>query len=500
MESNIYDREMAGVLAETQAAMNDPSSIDMDRLRKEAEQADLEFAVPEPGPGPRVYNEAGRDRPGWQIYGLDEKNVHLVMGLDTTGGQVADNDKNALLSDEAKDYMAWMHRVYPEECTPQFLARVFKIRVQRVMAIIALKKIEAEAQTKREQEEWDIVQAAQDKIKAAGSFDAAGYGRGSDDPPPEAKPEGESVSQTAEASDSQTAEQSGEVGASPDSTAAAATEESAESSAAEDTEEAAAIADGSGQDGAPRQAGAPGQTADSSGTSGNPGQAEDDDDDEEDWASDDEIPVKGGGNLGGKDLDDYRADPETGEIPGIVYATVNELREDEVDSFTKPMHTLDVTEALRDTIEHEIWDCVEAEGTYERHVKLLPSYPVFKEGPDGRLVHCGLTQEQLEEKAEMEAEEEEEAMIHMFERNLRWNLGMDGADVQRKSRITHPPRRPQKGWNLVVEPLINRKSKAKKQDLGPAFVAEPSGKQRSLTESEAKMLERTRPLPRRRVM
>lgn len=39
----------------------------------------------EPGPAPRMFNEAGRDRPGWQIYGLDEKNVHLVMGLDTTG-------------------------------------------------------------------------------------------------------------------------------------------------------------------------------------------------------------------------------------------------------------------------------------------------------------------------------------------------------------------------------------------------------------------------------
>jgi hypothetical protein len=42
----------------------------------------------EPGPAPRIYNEAGRDRPGWEIYGLDEKNVHLVMGLDVTGAHL----------------------------------------------------------------------------------------------------------------------------------------------------------------------------------------------------------------------------------------------------------------------------------------------------------------------------------------------------------------------------------------------------------------------------
>lgn len=34
------------------------------------------------------------------------------------GGRVADNDKNALLSQEAKDYMAYMHTVYPEKCDP----------------------------------------------------------------------------------------------------------------------------------------------------------------------------------------------------------------------------------------------------------------------------------------------------------------------------------------------------------------------------------------------
>lgn len=46
MEANVYDREMAIVLAETQAAMNDPGSFDREKFRKEAELAELEFAIP----------------------------------------------------------------------------------------------------------------------------------------------------------------------------------------------------------------------------------------------------------------------------------------------------------------------------------------------------------------------------------------------------------------------------------------------------------------------
>lgn len=46
MEANVYDGEMAILLAETQAAMNDPGSFDQEQFRKEAELADLEFAIP----------------------------------------------------------------------------------------------------------------------------------------------------------------------------------------------------------------------------------------------------------------------------------------------------------------------------------------------------------------------------------------------------------------------------------------------------------------------
>jgi hypothetical protein len=60
-----------------------------------------------------------------------------------------------------------------------------------------------------------------------------------------------------------------------------------------------------------------------------------------DWSS---APA---GNLWGEELQQYRSDPITGEVPGIVYKEMGSLREDEVVPFTKPMHTLDVTEAVR---------------------------------------------------------------------------------------------------------------------------------------------------------
>ena len=33
---------------------------------------------------------------------------------------------------------------------------------------------------------------------------------------------------------------------------------------------------------------------------------------------------------------------------------------------------------VQDIVEHDLWECIHAEGTDERHVKLLPSIPKFK--------------------------------------------------------------------------------------------------------------------------
>lgn len=36
-------------------------------------------------PEPPDFNSAGPDRAGWRVYGLDEENAQIVMGLDFTG-------------------------------------------------------------------------------------------------------------------------------------------------------------------------------------------------------------------------------------------------------------------------------------------------------------------------------------------------------------------------------------------------------------------------------
>jgi hypothetical protein len=46
MESNIYDREMAILLAETQSDLKDPGGVDKDKLREEEELANLQFMTP----------------------------------------------------------------------------------------------------------------------------------------------------------------------------------------------------------------------------------------------------------------------------------------------------------------------------------------------------------------------------------------------------------------------------------------------------------------------
>jgi hypothetical protein len=57
-----------------------------------------------------------------------------------------------------------------------------------------------------------------------------------------------------------------------------------------------------------------------------------------------------------------------------------------------------------------------------------------------------------------------------------------GKTISRTSRRAHAPRRPKKGWSLVVRPLGDSKDEA--------FVAEPDGTRRSISEDERLLLER----------
>ncbi|KAK9833661.1 hypothetical protein WJX74_002119 [Apatococcus lobatus] len=91
-----------------------------------------------------VFNTAGNNQPAWEVIDVDEEICATYWHWDLTGGQVFENEKNALLSDEAKKAIYMLHtRVGLDEKT---LAKLFRVRQQRVMAIIALKQMEAEAE------------------------------------------------------------------------------------------------------------------------------------------------------------------------------------------------------------------------------------------------------------------------------------------------------------------------------------------------------------------
>lgn len=66
-------------------------------------------------PEPPLHNEVGEQQAGWELWGYDEDNFQMLLALDLTGGKVPDNEQNALLSDEAKEYMAYLHECFPDQ-------------------------------------------------------------------------------------------------------------------------------------------------------------------------------------------------------------------------------------------------------------------------------------------------------------------------------------------------------------------------------------------------
>jgi hypothetical protein len=70
-----------------------------------------------------------------------------------------------------------------------------------------------------------------------------------------------------------------------------------------------------------------------------------------------------------------------------------------------------------------------------------------------------------------------------------------GTSLSRASRKTHPPKRPEGGWGLLVQPL----GKAAREGRRKAYVAMPDGSQRPLTGDEQVHVERQQPRPRRKI-
>lgn len=93
----------------------------------------------------RVVNMAPPGRLPWEVLGVDESRGVIHWGVDLTSGRVPDPWRNARLSEAAKQTMANLHAKDPDRYSVQALAKVYRIREQRVMAILALKELEMKA-------------------------------------------------------------------------------------------------------------------------------------------------------------------------------------------------------------------------------------------------------------------------------------------------------------------------------------------------------------------
>lgn len=173
----------------------------------------------------------------------------------------------------------------------------------------------------------------------------------------------------------------------------------------------------------------------------------------------------------------------------------------------------------------DMHDAHETRGSGEKHHVVLPSYPNYKElteedadrlaallesrlgkkfddiepediTPEIRqelLTAAGIDKEGLEDEL---AAKEEEHLVAEFRRSLEYNLGKTGTSLSRSSRKKHPPKRPEGGWHLLVQPL----GKAARSGERHAYVAAPDGSQRELTADELLMLERQQPRPRSKIL
>eukprot|EP01026_Neomeris_dumetosa_P003712 TRINITY_DN109_c0_g1_i2.p1 TRINITY_DN109_c0_g1~~TRINITY_DN109_c0_g1_i2.p1 ORF type:complete len:439 (+),score=57.67 TRINITY_DN109_c0_g1_i2:1179-2495(+) len=80
---------------------------------------------------------------GLHKFAIDDENGVILWQYDILGGVIPMNEENALISEQAKMLMYKLHHSNQTRWTYEKLAQEFGIRIQRVMAIIALKEIEA---------------------------------------------------------------------------------------------------------------------------------------------------------------------------------------------------------------------------------------------------------------------------------------------------------------------------------------------------------------------
>lgn len=87
-------------------------------------------------------NIAPPGRLPWHVLGVDEESATVHWAVDLTEGRAPDPWKNARLMPEVKTTMYELHKSNPEKYDADVIARMFKIRKQRALAILALKELE----------------------------------------------------------------------------------------------------------------------------------------------------------------------------------------------------------------------------------------------------------------------------------------------------------------------------------------------------------------------
>lgn len=101
----------------------------------------------------RVVNMAPKGRLPWEVLAVDESRAAVHWAVDLTAGKAKNPWQNARLSHDVKKVMYNLHKEDPEKYSVEHLAKTFKIRQQRVMAILALQEIEETYEWKSKEEE-----------------------------------------------------------------------------------------------------------------------------------------------------------------------------------------------------------------------------------------------------------------------------------------------------------------------------------------------------------
>ena len=91
---------------------------------------------------PQILNTAPPGRLAWEVLGVNEDRGVIHWGVDLTNGKAPDPWRNARISEDVKKAMYEAHTSDPEKYSVKELAKMIKIREQRVMAILALKELE----------------------------------------------------------------------------------------------------------------------------------------------------------------------------------------------------------------------------------------------------------------------------------------------------------------------------------------------------------------------